>query len=160
MWRTLQWWCSVLIPTQARSLNAHASFEAQPCGLLVSVQSQPFKISPVVWIRLYHAATKRRLELPKAMAAICLVNVLTFEYLSNMYFGLLAWLYKCNSPCFRSFKNNFMNITNYVHFVREIFVVNYHVTHLIDQALLTSLFHVKAEKSLFNRMNHFILFIS
>ena len=39
-------------PTQARSLNAHASFEAQPCGLLVSVQSQPFKISPVVWIRL------------------------------------------------------------------------------------------------------------
>ena len=52
LWRTLQWWCSVLIPTQARSLNAHASFEAQPCGLLVSVQSQPFKISPVVWIRL------------------------------------------------------------------------------------------------------------
>ena len=33
---------SVTIPPQARSGNALASFEAQPCGLLVSGQSQSF----------------------------------------------------------------------------------------------------------------------
>ena len=76
----------------------------------------------------HHAATKRRLGLPKAMATICLVNVLTFEHFEQ-YMGK----YKCNSPCFRSCKNYFMNLSNYVHFAGEIFVVNYHVTDLIDQ---------------------------
>ena len=53
--------CSICTALQtlapACSGNAQASFEAQPCGFLFSVQSQSFQISPVVETGLYCCMT-------------------------------------------------------------------------------------------------------